>query len=114
MMFPDRLQAALTRLSASLHQLEAAAERRTQADAVRADYEEEFRVLQDDRARLAVELDGALARGSALLAANGEVAVRLDRAGATVQALLVHLDSDEGDAPSPAQRRDAPSSAQPE
>jgi len=33
-----------------------------EADALRANLEEELAVLQDDRSRLAVELDGAIAR----------------------------------------------------
>jgi hypothetical protein len=95
MNFPKRLEGAMARLSAALHHLEAAAERQAQAIAARGDLEEEFLVLQDDRSRLAVELDGALARGRALLAASNDVSVRLDRAGATVQAVLAHLDPDQ-------------------
>ena len=85
---PENLQAALKRLSAALDQLEAVAERRAQSDAVRTNLEEELAVMQDDRSRLAVELDGAVARGKTLAHANDEVARRLLRASATIGAVL--------------------------
>ena len=97
---PDRLGAALACLSASLQRLDAAAERRAAAEAGRADLDGEYLLLQQDRSRLAVELDGALARGSALLTANAEVIARLDRAGATVQAVIAQFEGSDGeDAP---------------
>jgi len=85
---PARLESALKRLAASLDLLEAAAERRAEADARRANLEEEFTVMQDDRTRLAVELDGALARASTLEVANDDVAQRLKGLGATVKTIL--------------------------
>ena len=48
--------------------------------------------MQDDRARLAVELDVALAQGRALHSANCEVAQRLERASATVRAVLAEVE----------------------
>jgi hypothetical protein len=92
MNLPKRLEGAMARLSAALQHLEAAAVRQAEVTTARGDLEEEFLVLQDDRSRLAVELDGALARSRALLAATNDVSVRLDRAGATVEAVLAHLD----------------------
>jgi Icc-related predicted phosphoesterase len=89
---PPRLEDAMARLSAAVQHLETAAERQAEAVVARGDLEEEFLVLQDDRSRLAVELDGALARSRALLAATNDVSTRLDRAGATVEAVLAHLD----------------------
>ncbi len=83
-----RLDAVLKRLAAALDQLEAAAARRADADAVRADLEEELAIMQDDRSRLAVELDGATARAKNLQIANGEVARRLERASATIRSVL--------------------------
>ena len=83
-----RLDAALARLSSALSRLDAAAERRARVDAARADRDEEFLVLQDDRARLAVDLDGALSRLRALAGAHDDVSARLDRAGETVRAVL--------------------------
>ena len=83
-----RLDAALKRLNAALDQLEAAAARRADADAARADLEEELVIMQDDRSRLAVELDGAVARAKSLQIASAEVARRLERVGATIRSIL--------------------------
>ena len=91
MTVPEPLQRALHRLGTALDQLEAAAARRAQADAVRANLEDELAVMQDDRAGLAMELDGALARGRALANANADVAARLERASATVRAILAEV-----------------------
>jgi hypothetical protein len=44
--------------------------------------------MQDDRARLAVELDGAVDRNRGLLAANIEAARRLERASAAIKTIL--------------------------
>jgi chromosome segregation ATPase len=85
---PARLETALKRLAASLDQLEAAAERRAEAEAQRSNLEEEFAVMQDDRTRLAVELDGVLARSSALELANDDVSRRLKSLGATIKTIL--------------------------
>jgi hypothetical protein len=89
----DRLEAALKRLAAALDQLEAAGERRVRADALRANLEEELTVMQDDRSRLAVELDGATARTNALELANDEVARRLKSVSATIKAVLAAADT---------------------
>lgn len=88
MKLPQRLQEALSRLANSLDQLEAAGERRAIADRVRADLEEELAVMQDDRARLAVELDGSLARTRALGLANDDARLAVERASASVRAVL--------------------------
>ena len=79
------------RLTGALDQLEASAMRRSAADAARANLEDELAVMADDRTRLAAELDGALARAQTLGSANAEVAQRLDRAGATVRAILAGI-----------------------
>lgn len=94
---PDRLAVALARLQASVGHLEALAGRRAEADGARADAAEAFRLLQEDRSRLAVELDGALHRGRALLEANDAVSVRLDQAAATVRAVLAQFEPAEGE-----------------
>lgn len=88
MKLPQRLQEALSRLASALEQLEAAGERRAIADRVRADLEDELAVMQDDRARLAVELDGSLARTRALALANEDAQLAVDRATASVRAVL--------------------------
>jgi hypothetical protein len=88
MSLPTDLDAALRRLSTALGQLEAAADRRAAADAARGDQDEEFAILQDDRGRLAVELDGALARARGLEAAHAEALRRIDRADAAIRGLI--------------------------
>ncbi len=88
MNLPDRLQDSLKRLASALDHLEAAGERRAMADRVRADLEEELGVMQDDRARLAVELDGALDRVRVLSTANEDVSQRLERASHTIRSVL--------------------------
>ena len=77
---PERFDAALKRLSVALEKLEAATERRLKAEALRANLEEELAVMQDDRARLAVELDGALARTLSLKSTTEEAARQLSGA----------------------------------
>jgi chromosome segregation ATPase len=84
----NRLESAIKRLVAAIDQLEAASERRMQAEAQRADLEEELAVMQDDRSRLAVELDGAVARSKSLESANNEVSRRLQKASATIRTVL--------------------------
>lgn len=83
----DPLDAALSRLLSALATLEAAAGRKRESDLVRTDLDEAFAAMQDDRARLALDLDAALARGQRLEAANDEVAKRLEAAAAAVAAL---------------------------
>ena len=85
---PHRIDTALKRLASALDQLEAAGERRVLADGARADLEEELNVMRDDRAMLAVELDGALARARNLALANSEVRQRLEKAGETVKSMI--------------------------
>lgn len=85
---PNPLDAALKRLADALESLEAADERRAAAERGRADLEEELGVMQDDRARLAAELDGALAGNRALTLASADVNGRLERAEAMLNELL--------------------------
>ena len=84
----DAIDAALERLSRALDLLEQAAEVRSDADSRRAERDEAISVLEDDRSRLAVELDGALARNRSLEHAADEVSRRLEGARATVEGLL--------------------------
>ena len=56
----DPFEPSLRRMRAAIDLLEAALERRARRDASRRDADEELALMQDDRARLAVELDGAL------------------------------------------------------
>lgn len=93
---PECLTAALMRLTAALDRLEAANEWRAKREALRANLEEELAVMQDDRARLAVELDGAIARAKALELANEEAARRLNHAMAEIRAVLAAVADGEG------------------
>jgi hypothetical protein len=87
-MAADLFDPSLKRLRAAIDLLEAAVERRARQESARADIQEELALTQDDRARLAVELDGALERNRGLLAANNEAAKRLSRAGAAIRSII--------------------------
>ena len=89
--FPS-LDAALKRLSAALDQLEAASVRSAGASAERRDLVDTLAVMQDDRGRLAEELDVALTRAQDLEHATEEVALRLGHAGTTIRRLLAAAD----------------------
>ncbi len=90
---PDRLTASLARLSASVDHLEGAASRRTEADS-----EPAYLALQSEHARLGAELAEAISRGRVLLDANAAVSARLDRATATVRAVLADFEpADDGE-----------------
>ena len=91
---PATLDAALKRLTAALDQLEAAAERVTRAGAERRDLVDTLTVMQDDRGRLAGELDAALTRTQVLEHATDEVALRLGHAGAGLRRLLAHAEGE--------------------
>jgi hypothetical protein len=80
---------SLRRIRAAIDLLEAAVERRARLDARRGDADEELALMQDDRARLAVELDGALDRNRALEAANAEAGKLLAQANAALDRLIV-------------------------
>lgn len=88
MTLPPRLDAAMKRLEAALSHLEAAGERRIAAEGARGNLEEELMVMQDDRARLAAELDGALARARSLSLANTEVRQRLEQASDALRSMI--------------------------
>ena len=82
------LDATMKRLDVALTTLEAAAARRLQSERRRADLETELALMQDDRARLAVELDGALAKLNRLEAAADDVSRRVDRAMGVVRDVI--------------------------
>jgi len=90
----DALEPALKRLRTAIDLLEAAVERRVRQDNMRVDAHEELALMQDDRARLAVELDGALDRNRSLLSANAEAAKRLAQAGAAIRSILERPEQD--------------------
>jgi hypothetical protein len=84
----EALELATRRLALALDALEAAAERRREADRGEAVLANQVHALGSDRARLASDLDEVSARARALEAANREVAQRLDRAIATIRGVL--------------------------
>ena len=84
----DSIEAASRRLTVALDALDAAAERRRDADRREAALAEQLHVLDADRARLAGELDQAAARTRTLEAANRDIAERIDRAITTVRGAL--------------------------
>lgn len=90
-MAADPLEPSLKRLRAAVDLLEAAIERRLRQDSAQGDALEELALMQDDRARLAVELDGALDRNRGLLSANNEATKLLARAGAAVRSVVERL-----------------------
>lgn len=83
---------ALARLGAAVGLLEAAASRRIEGDRSKSSLETELALMQDDRARLAVELDSALARSNRLEGTAEELARRIDRAMGQVRAVLASAD----------------------
>ena len=85
---PSRLDASLRRLSAALDQLEASAERLGKAGAEKRDLVDTLNLMQDDRGRLAGDLDAAIARTQTLERATDEVAGRLNDAGVTLRRYL--------------------------
>ena len=84
----ERTRLAIKRFLSALDQLEAAMERRAENDQVVENLKEELGVMQDDRGRLAAELDGALHRNNTLGLATGDVRQRLDRVSATIRTIL--------------------------
>jgi hypothetical protein len=94
-MVADPLEPSLKRLRAAVDLLEGAIERRLRQADAQGDMQEELALMQDDRARLAVELDGALERNRSLMTANEEAARRLERAGAAIRSVLERATGDE-------------------
>ncbi len=79
---------AVKRLALALNSLDAAVERRRQADRSEEGLASQVHVLGVDRTRLAAALDGETARARRLEATNREIAQRLDAAIASVQSVL--------------------------
>lgn len=87
----DALEQSLRRLRAAVDLLELAAERRMRHDETRANAEEEYALMQDDRSRLAVELDAALDRSRALERASAEASERLANAAETIGRIVERM-----------------------
>ncbi|MGO4573616.1 DUF4164 domain-containing protein [Microvirga sp. 2TAF3] len=93
------LDDAMKRLEVALGLLEASVSRRLETERRRGDLETELQLMQDDRARLAVELDGALTRLQRYEAATDDVSRRVRQAIGTIQTVLVRagqLEPEEG------------------
>ena len=86
-MSPD-LDVAHKRLQAALGQLEAALARRLGGAGRPADLETELQLMQDDRARLAIELDSASARVAQVENAAEHVGLRLRSVTDLVRAVV--------------------------
>jgi hypothetical protein len=84
----QHLDEALQRLVAALDRLELAATARLDSEQGLEPLETELAVMRDDRSRLAVELDGALARNASLEQVTREVSERVARAVGSVEAVL--------------------------
>jgi hypothetical protein len=83
-----RLAGAQKRLRAALEGLDAALSLQAERALESADESAEFSAMQEDRSRLAQDLDAATARLRAFEAANGEALARVERASAAVRAVL--------------------------
>lgn len=84
----DSIEAASRRLALALDALDAAAERRCEASRSHEALATHVHALGDDRARLAGELDQAVARARALETANRDVAQRIAHAIEAIRAVL--------------------------
>jgi hypothetical protein len=87
----ESLEMAIKRVASAVESLEWAAEMRARQDEARATRQEEFALMQDDRSRLAVELDAAVDRSRALESANCEAAKRLASAAQAIGTVLDRL-----------------------
>jgi hypothetical protein len=85
---PSEVEAATRRLVAALDALEAAVERRREADRDEDELAARIQALGIDRSRLAHELDGSLVRSRELERVNREVSQRLDVAIDTIRTVL--------------------------
>jgi hypothetical protein len=85
----DSIESATRRLLLALDALEAAAERRSEADRGEELLADQLQALGTDRARLASELDDVTARARVLETANREVMERIDQAIGTIRGVLV-------------------------
>ncbi|HEY6834283.1 MAG TPA: DUF4164 family protein [Pseudolabrys sp.] len=82
------IDAAVKRLALALDALDAAVERRTDADRSEDALAAQVQALGLDRTKLASALDGETARSRKLEATNREIAERLDSAMASIQSVL--------------------------
>jgi hypothetical protein len=89
----EKLDAALVRLKTALDRLERTVALKLEDELSSVELKEELDIMQDDRNRLALDLDDALARLGGLEKARDEVLRRLDGAGAGVAAALAAVNA---------------------
>jgi hypothetical protein len=82
------IDGAVKRLALALDALDAAVERRRDADRNEEALAEQVQTLGLDRTKLAAALDGETARARRLETTNREIAGRLDAAMASIQSVL--------------------------
>jgi hypothetical protein len=82
------IDSAVKRLALALDALDAAVERRREADRGEDALAKQVQALGLDRTRLAEALDGETARARQLEITNRDVATRLDAAMASIQSVL--------------------------
>ncbi len=82
------IEEAYQHLEAALARLETVVARRIETDAARSDRETELALMDEDRARLAAELDRASARLTQMNAVTGDVEHRLGRAIEAVESVV--------------------------
>ncbi len=82
------IDAATKRLALALDALDAAVERRQEADREEQNLADQLHALGTDRSRLASDLDVAAARSRVLETTNREIARRLDAAIETIRSVL--------------------------
>ncbi|KAB2885485.1 MAG: DUF4164 domain-containing protein [Pseudorhodoplanes sp.] len=82
------IEAATRRLALAMDALEAAVERRREADRTEERLADQVQALGVDRSRLASELDAAAAHSRRVESTNREVARRLDAAIATIRSVI--------------------------
>lgn len=83
-----RIEAAIGELHSAIAQLERTVAGKVEDELSNAELEEELAIMQDDRSRLALDLDAALARQNALEKSRDEVLRRLEAASEGVAAAL--------------------------
>ena len=91
------LDEALRRLEGAVGLMEASVARRIEIERRRGDLETELQLMQDDRARLAVDLDGTLARLRRHEAAAADVGHRVERAVAAIEDVLARAEPATGE-----------------
>jgi len=82
------IEAATRRLAQALDALDAAVERRREADRGQSRLEDQVQALGADRSRLASELDSQAARARKLEGTNRDIARRLDAAMDNIRSVL--------------------------